>query len=197
MSARGRPPLHFVLGEFTTPEAMLEGARRLGAAGFRHVDTHSPYPVEGVEEALALQRTPIAPITLLGAIVGTLTGYLLQWWCNGVDYPINVGGRPPQSPASWWLPSNIPITFELAVLFGSLSAFLGVFVLSGLPRPHHPAFELEAFRNASVDRFWVSVATAPDEIPRATAELESAAAARVVAVTESEAAAGRQEGAGQ
>jgi hypothetical protein len=29
--------------------------------------------------------------------------------------------------------------------------------LSGLPRLHHPVFEVEGFERASVDRFWLGV----------------------------------------
>ena len=29
--------------------------------------------------------------------------------------------------------------------------------LMGLPKPYHPVFEVERFRSASIDKFWVSV----------------------------------------
>ena len=77
----------------------------------------------------------------------------MQWFMVGVDWPINVGGRPPHSP-----PAFIPVTFELGVLFAALSIFFGLFVLWGMPRLHHPVFEVEAFRSASVDGLWLSAA---------------------------------------
>ena len=43
------------------------------------------------------------------------------------------------------------------VLLGALGAFLGAFVLLGLPRLHHPLFDAERFHLASDDRFFVSV----------------------------------------
>ena len=39
----------------------------------------------------------------------------MQWWMNAVDYPLNISGKPLFS-----LPANIPITFELTVLFSAL-----------------------------------------------------------------------------
>ena len=145
----------WVLGEFGTPAAMVEAARRLREAGFAAAaETHSPYPVEGAYEALAIPRSRMPWIVAAGGLAGVLTAYLLQWWCNAVDYPINVGGRPEHA-----LPSFIPITFELGVLFAGLGAFFGLWGLLGLPRPHHPVFEVEQFRTASIDHFWVSVST--------------------------------------
>jgi hypothetical protein len=176
----------FVLAEFATPERMLDAARRVREAGFSNVDTHSPYPVEGTAEALALPKSQVPLFTLIGGVTGALTGYLMQWWCNGVDYPIVVGNRPPLSYATWWLPNNIPITFELGVLFGSFAAFFGFFFTNRLPRPYHPVFDLESFRTATVDRFWVSVATEDPAREQAdiTAHLEAAGAARVAVVSD-------------
>src|SRR5438132_1550299 len=128
--------MRFVLGEFATPERMVEGARSLRAHGHQGVDTYSPFPVEDVDEALRLPRSRVPLICLLGGITGALTGYLMQWWCNGVDYPLNVGNRPPLGPASLWLPNAIPITFELGVLFGSFGAFFGLLAILRFPRPY-------------------------------------------------------------
>jgi hypothetical protein len=170
-------PRLFVLGEFATGGEMVAAARRLRLAGFDSLDTHSPYPVHGYEEALALPRSPVALYTLIGGLTGVALAYLMMWWCNAVDYPLNVGGRPSHSP-----PTFVPICFELGVLFGALSAFIGLWALCRLPRPHHPVFELEAFRSATVDRYWVSVAT--DERDRAIGLLEQAGAERVSVVEE-------------
>ena len=75
---------------------------------------------------------------------------------NVVDFPINIGNRPPHSP-----PAFIPITFELAVLLGGLSAFLGSLLgLFKFPTPYHPLFESENFRRAS-DRRLLPVGRGP------------------------------------
>jgi hypothetical protein len=52
----------------------------------------------------------------------------------------------------------VPITFETAVLLTALATFAAVLGLSGLPRLWRPAFEIEGFERASIDRFWVFVA---------------------------------------
>jgi hypothetical protein len=79
-------------------------------------------------------------VTLIGAITGGLTGYLMQYWISVVSYPINVGGRPYHS----W-PSFIIVTFEMTILFGAISAVFGMLALNGLPMPYHPVFNVPRF----------------------------------------------------
>jgi len=171
----------WVLGEFATPQGMLGAVRHLRRLGYKNLDTYSPYPVEGSSEALGLPRSRVALFVLVGGLVGATLGYLLQYFCNVYDFPINIGGRPPHSP-----PTFIPITFEVGVLLGAFSAFFGVMALMRLPKPYHPVFEVEAFRRASIDRFWVSIAFAPAEFEKkhAAEELSRLGALQVATVVQ-------------
>ena len=38
------------------PEALLDGTTKMREAGYKDLDTHTPYPVHGLEEALGLKR---------------------------------------------------------------------------------------------------------------------------------------------
>jgi Protein of unknown function (DUF3341) len=154
-------PQRFVLAEFPTPEALLEGTRKMREKGWRGLDTHTPYPVNGIEAALGLGRARIPTIVLGGAIAGALLGYGMMFFMNAVDFPINIGNRPPHSP-----PAFIPITFELAVLLGGSAAFFGsLFGLFKFPTPYHPLFESEAFKRASIDGFFLSVEVPENKRP--------------------------------
>lgn len=144
----------WILGEFRTPEALLEAVKQLREKGYARLDTYTPWPVEGLPEAIGLPKSGVSWVALLGGVGGAGLGYLIQWFCNAVDWPINVGNRPPNS-----IPAFIPITFETAILISSLSIFGALIFLFGFPRVHHPVFEVEAFRSASIDRFWISVTT--------------------------------------
>jgi hypothetical protein len=155
----------YVLGEFAGEAALVTAARLLREQGETGLDAHSPVPVHGIEEALGLRRSVVPLIALSGALVGTASGIAMQWWMNAVDYPINVGGRAMISPLTW-----IPIAFETTVAVAALSIVLGLFALGGLPRLHHPVFEVEGFRTASVDGFWLSAEVEP---ARAEAVAES------------------------
>ena len=53
-----------LLGEFDSPEALLDAARRLREAGYRKLDAFSPFPIHGLDEALAVRQSPLAWIVL-------------------------------------------------------------------------------------------------------------------------------------
>ena len=154
-----------VLGEFTTPEAMIAAIVGLRGRGYRRLDAFSPYPVRGAEEAAGMARSPLNWIVFPFALVGAGLAYLLQWYCNAHDYPLNVGGRPPHSA-----PAFIPITFEMGVLTAALAGMIVYLALSGLPELWCPVFEVEGFERASIDRFWVGVDAADPRFDRAAVE---------------------------
>jgi hypothetical protein len=166
----------WVLAEFEEEEALLAAARRLVEAGHAHVDVHSPVPIHGTSEALGLRPSRMPLICLIGGLTGLASGYLMQWWMVAVDFPINVGNRPPHSA-----PAFIPITFELGVLFAAIAVVVGLLVRCGLPRPHHPVFEAEGFRGASVDQLWLSLPVGEGTRPPVD-ELRSLGATRVEVV---------------
>lgn len=144
--------LYGLLGEFDQPEALRAAARRARQAGFREMDAYSPIPIHGLAEALGKIPTRLPLLTLAGGLLGAITGYVMQYYACVVSYPLNVGGRPYHS----W-PSFMPIVFELAVLGASLFSVLGMLGLSGLPKPHHPLFHLDAFKRASRDKFFLCI----------------------------------------
>ena len=135
--------VHGLLAEFDTTHDLVRAAQTLHARGYRRMDAHTPFPVEGLAEALGFTKTRLPLVVLIGAIVGGTLGFALQYWAAIITYPLNIGGRPI-SIATW--PSFVPVTFELTILGGALSAVLGMLGLNGLPRPHHPLFAVEGFR---------------------------------------------------
>jgi hypothetical protein len=147
-----RDPIYGMMAEFDTPTALIEAARRTYQAGYRKIDAYSPFPIEGLSEEIGFHHDSVALVVLICGIIGGLTGYLMQYWCDAISYPINVGGRPYNS----W-PAFIVITFELTILFGGISALLGMLALNGLPMPYHPVFNVPRFSSASKDRFFLIV----------------------------------------
>src|SRR3954468_19011925 len=175
-------PRRFLLAEFATPTGLLDGTTKMREAGYKNLDTHTPFPIHGLEEALGLKRPRIPLIVLCGAIAGACIAYALIYFCNVIDWPLNIGNRPPHGP-----PANIPITFELAVLLGGGSSFMGFFTLAKLPQPYHPVFESEDFARAAVDAYFLSVELPPDGEPdKVFAEVQTAGALSAELVTESE-----------
>ena len=140
-----------LLAEFSTHEKLLHAAEKAYEQGFRKMDGYAPFPVEGLAEALG-KKTRLPLLVLIGGIIGGLSAYFMEWDANVISYPINIGGRPLNS----W-PAFIPITFELTILGAALTAFLFSLGLNGLPRPHHPVFNVPEFERASQDRFFLCI----------------------------------------
>jgi len=171
----------WVLGEFEGEAALLAAARTLRTrrSGAR-LDLHSPFPLHGSDEALGLRRSTVPLVALAAGVTGALSGYLLQWWTVGVNWPLNVGNRPPHSP-----PAFIPVTFELGVLFAALAIFGGLlFGYFRFPRVHHPVFEVEAFRSATIDGLWLSAEVDGAEAEAVASDLRALGARQVSVVGE-------------
>jgi hypothetical protein len=146
------PELYGLMAEFDDPVRLLDATRRAREAGYRAMDAYSPFPIEGLHEALGAPRTILPLVVLLGGLFGGAGGYALQYWVSAIAYPLNVGGRPLNS----W-PAFVPPTFECTVLGAALAALLGMLALNGLPCPHHAVFNVERFALATRNRFFLCI----------------------------------------
>lgn len=164
-----------LVAEYDEEAALVSALRALRAEGYARLDALTPFPSDAVCEALELSRSRLPWLTGLGFASGGALAYLVLFWTQVVDYPLNVGGRHPHP----W-PSFVPITFESAVLLGGLLTFFGFFLACGLPRLWHPLFEVAGIERASVDR-WFLVVDAADApyTERTRALLEATGARRV------------------
>lgn len=149
-----RPRPAWLVAEFVTPDELVAAAVAFRDEGYTEWDTHSPFPVHGMERAMGMRRSRVPIFVLVLGLAGAAAGMLLQWWTSVVDYPMVISGKPH---FSW--PAFVPIMFECGVLGGALGAVGGLLFETRLPRHHHPLFFAPGFERASDDRFFLSVAS--------------------------------------
>jgi hypothetical protein len=142
-----------LLAEFDSVDALLTAVERVRAAGYARFDAFAPFPVHGLDEGMGIRMSKLPWFVALGGAAGLATGLLLQWYTNGFDYTFMISAKP-----FFGLPSVVPITFELTVLFASIGAFLGLWAANRLPELHHPVFPTGRFReHATTDGFFVAI----------------------------------------
>lgn len=146
------PSLYGVVAEFESPDVLLKAARKAHEAGYRSMEAYSPFPIHGLSEAVGFKKTAIPALMLAGGLSGALGGFLMECIGMAYHYPLLVGGRPF---VSW--PSFVPVAYECGILLAGLTGFVGMVLLNGLPRLHHPVFSAKNFERATSDRFFLCI----------------------------------------
>ncbi len=166
-----------VVAEYDSVQALAAALRSLRDQGYRRLDAYVPYGIDSLEELLHVPRTRVPWAALAGGLFGVAFAYSLPWFCNAYDYPIDVGGRPLHSALAF-----VPITFETAILFASLTTFVAVLAVGRLPEPWSPLSEVPGFERASVDRFWLGIDERDPQFRAETSldDLQTTAPLRVV-----------------
>lgn len=171
--------LYGVVGEFGDGPELVEAARAVREAGYTKMDACTPFPVHGIDEAMAIPRSKLGYMVFAIGICGTISALLLIWWTGAVDYPLVIGGKP-----FFAVEFSVPVTFELTVLFSAFAAVLGMFALNGLPRLHHPVMHYRDFHRATDDGFLLIIEAQDPQFDaeRSTALLKSLGASNVEVV---------------
>jgi hypothetical protein len=148
----GPPPESGLLGVFDDEESAAHAVAALRRAGFERITAYSPVPPHEILEELDESPSVVRRFTLIGGLMGVILGFSIAAW-SGVAYrlPLIVAGRPP---IDW--PPYVIIMFELMVLIGGLSTFVGVLVNGRLPRA---GLRFEYVPDFSANHFGVFVAT--------------------------------------
>jgi hypothetical protein len=145
------PKTHGLLARFDNPASLLKAAAKTRDAGYKKFDSHSPFPIHGMDEAMGLKRSPLGWIVGLLALIGGSGLLALQWWSSTIEYPLVISGKPFFSFQAY-----VPVTFAGAVLCGAFAATFGMLIINQLPRLHHPIFYSDRF-SATDDGFFVSI----------------------------------------
>jgi hypothetical protein len=149
-------PIYGLMAEFDSAQELMDAAHKTHEAGYHEIDAYSPFPIEGLAEAIGFHKNNVALVVLIGGLIG---------------------GRPFHS----W-PWFIIVTFELTILFGGLSSAIGMLALNGLPMPYHPVFNVPEFAKCSENKFFLVVFSSdPKYDPAATRSFLNGLAPRMIA----------------
>ncbi len=141
-----------IIGEFETADQLVAATRAACDTGYRRIEAFAPFPLASVSRDLGCKTVIVPVIAATAAVVGGGITYWSEYWMNGIDYPLNVGGRPLNS----W-PAFIPATIIVSAIWLATAAFVTMLVQCRLPRLNHPVFAVPGFERASEDRFFLSV----------------------------------------
>jgi len=141
-----------VLAQYENPATLFHACEKVRDAGYQAWDACTPFPVHGLDKAMGVKNTILPWIVLVVGIGGSAFMLWFQIYSMGDLYPFIVGGKPLFS-----MPAFVPVWYEITVLSACLTAFFGNWILNGLPRPHHPAFQSKAFERVTDDKFFIMV----------------------------------------
>lgn len=116
-----------LLGVFDDPGDVAAAVTRLKGRGFTSLEVFSPAPFDEIEEAVDPKPSRVRIFTLIGGLLGVVTGYAVTIWMS-LDWPIVIGGKPYAS-----IPPYTVIAFELTILFGGIFTLLGLLAVGRLP----------------------------------------------------------------
>ncbi len=117
----------FVTGVFWDDKDLLNAVKEIQDKGISIFDVRTPFPVHGLDDALKFSRSRLPRLGFVAGALGAILAFLFQVWVFTASWPINFGGKPYLS-----VPSFVPVTFEMAVLFAAISLVLGFLIRSGI-----------------------------------------------------------------
>lgn len=173
-----------LLAELAGPDELVEAAGKTTDSGYRHVEAFAPFPIHGIDDALKAKKTILPWLVFCCGMTGCLVALAMQYYMNASEetslpfsgYQYAISGKPYFS-----LPANIPVTFELIILFSSFGSFFGMWILNGLPRLSNPLFKSERFSTATSHGFflWIDAKDPKFSESESTAYLESIGATNI------------------
>lgn len=124
MSLRGKSVIY---GLYDDESILLNAVKEANNRGLKILDVFSPFPVHGLDPLLGLEESRLHIAGFVYGMIGALTGFGFMTWLLASDWQVIYGGKP-----YWPIPSYIPITFELTVLFASVGMVVTFYAICGL-----------------------------------------------------------------
>lgn len=118
---------NFLVGVYDDDDKIMSACAEIRAKGVKIHEVYSPFPIHGIDPVLGYKRSRLNVAAFMFGITGTIIAFTMQTIMLGVDWKMNIGGKPHIA-----VPSFIPVSFELTILMASLGMVFTFFVVSGL-----------------------------------------------------------------
>ncbi len=141
-----------VLAEFDSPQSLYHAAEHVRDSEYTAFDVYTPFPVHGMDQAMGLKESRLAPIVFMGGSLGLIFGISYQSWASTFGYSLVISGKPLLS-----FPAFVPVSFELMILFSAFATVFGMFGLNKIPRHSHPLLKNDRFRTATSHGFFLAI----------------------------------------
>ena len=114
-------------GLYTDEEDLKTAVKSAKDAHLDIMDVLTPFPVHGLDPIMGLSESRLHYLGFIYGAIGCLFGFGFMSWAVVSDWPIIFGGKP-----YWPIPSYIPITFEMTVLFSAWGMTLTFYTICGM-----------------------------------------------------------------
>lgn len=134
------------IATFDGEGAFLRARTRAVADGHRVVGEWLPHAAEHLGPGAGEER--IRLVAILAGVAGGAALLALTAWSAILAYPLDTGGRPLWSWATF-----VPAPVEVGALAAAIGGLILLFRNARLTRLHHPAFAWEEVARAAQDSF--------------------------------------------
>lgn len=114
-----------ILGVYDNPDKTYATTKKLVAQGYKVYDVYSPFAIHGIDRVMGIKRSRLTVAAFLFAMTGLSLAVTFQLYVSVFDWQINIGGKP-----SLHIPTYIPITFELSILFTAFGMVACFFIVN-------------------------------------------------------------------
>lgn len=101
-----------ILGIYNDPDHTYNATSKLIHTGHKIFDVYSPFAIHGLDRLMGVNRTRLSLAAFAFGMTGLSSAITLMMYTGYFDWQINIGGKPFMH-----IPTYIPITFELGILF--------------------------------------------------------------------------------
>ncbi|MGB0427620.1 MAG: DUF3341 domain-containing protein [Flavobacteriales bacterium] len=99
-------------------DVLMDGVKTIRSKGYHIDEVYTPFPMHGLDHALGLKPSKLAITSFIYGVIGATFALWMMWYIMVHNWPQNIGGKPSFSLIEN-LPSFIPITFEITVMFAA------------------------------------------------------------------------------